>query len=325
MTRLPTAFTTAFNVEVPIMSAPMASIAGPRMVAAMAQAGGLGNLPIWTLPPDAARKLIRDTRSRTAQSFAVNVRADLVQTELIAAAADEGVQFFNLFWGACAPSMPAIRAAGGKLIATIGSADDAREALDAGAVALIAQGVEAGGHVFGTTPLAELVPAAVALAGSVPVVAAGGIVDAADMRAALALGAAAVVLGSALIVTREADAHPDYRRALLDARAGDTVLTQCFDGYWPAAPHRVLGNSTFQRWQQAGAPPAGQRPGEGDVILQLPGGIAVQRYSAATAIAGSKGEVEAAALYAGCGVGRIRDVTTVAELVQGLMAGVRAG
>lgn len=324
MANVPTIFTTAFNIEVPIVSAPMASIAGPRVVAAMAQAGGLGNLPIWTLRPDAARELIRDTRSRTAQPFAVNLRADLVQTELIALAAAEGVRLFNLFWGPVAPSMPAIRAAGGKLIASIGSADDAREALDAGAVALIAQGVEAGGHVFGSTPLAELVPAAVALAGPVPVIAAGGIVQASDLAAAFAMGAAGVMLGSALIVTREANAHPEYRRALLAAKAGDTVLTECFDGYWPAAPHRVLGNSTWRRWHAAGSPPAGARPGESDVILHLPGGIEVQRYSAATAIAGAKGDIEAAALYAGCGVGRIQDIASIGDLVAGLMAGVRA-
>ncbi len=317
---LSTAFTKRFDLSVPVIQAPMGGVAGPRLIAAAANAGALGNLPIWFFPADTARQVIRQTRALTAKPFAVNLRADLKQEELIALAAEEGVTLFNLFWGNPAPSMPAIRRAGGRLIATISDKDGAKAALDAGAEALIAQGVEAGGHVFGTTPLAELVPAVAELAGSVPVVAAGGIVEAQDMVRAFGWGAAGVVLGSCLIVTDDADAHPGYRKALLEAKAGDTVLSKCFDGFWPDAPHRTLKNSTYRMWSEAGFPKSGTRPGEGDIVVRGPGGAEIPRYHAATASAGTTGDCEAMALYAGTGVGRIREAKSASAFIRDIVA-----
>lgn len=324
-TTLATAFAKIFGLRLPVIQAPMATVAGPRMVAAVANAGGMGNLPLWSCPTDVAQHLIQQTRALTAKPFAVNLRADLVQEELITLAADEGVAFFNLFWGSPAASMAAIRRGKGQLIATIGNVDGAKEALDAGAAALIAQGVEAGGHVYGTTPLVELVPAVVQLAGDVPVVAAGAIVEATDIARAFELGASGVVLGSALLVTDEADVHPEYRQAMLDAKTGDTVLSTCFDGLWPDAPHRVLVNSTYRMWRDAGFPEIGSRPGEGDIVMHTPGGMPIERYSAATAVAGVSGEIEAAALYAGEGVGRIKHITSTDELLRHLFAETAAG
>lgn len=315
----PTRFTETFGVAVPAIQAPMAMIAGPRMVAAAANAGALGNLPVWFLPPEMARDLIRQTRALTAADFAVNIRADLAQTELIAMAAEEGITLFNLFWGELAASLSAVRDVGGRLIATVGDVDGAAAALDAGAAAIIAQGVEAGGHVYGTVSLAELVPAIVELAGDVPVVAAGGIVERDDVRRAFDLGASAVVLGTCLIVTDEADAHPDYRRALLDADPDDTVLSTCFDGLWPDAPHRVLRNSTYRMWSDAGCPAEGSRPGEGDVVAHGSFGTEIPRYSAAGASTGVTGDIEAMALYAGTGVGRITDARSVADVIRNVI------
>lgn len=322
--RLPDSFTRAFGLRVPVVQAPMGGVAGPRLVAAAANAGALGNLPIWFFPPEAAVRTIREVRALTDRPFAVNLRADLPQEELIAAAASEGITLFNLFWGDPGALMPAVRRAGGRLIATVGDADGARAALAAGAEALILQGMEAGGHVASTTPLHDLVREAVPLAGEVPVVAAGGMVAGEDIAAVFALGAAGVVLGTALIMTDEADAHPAYQQALLDARAGDTVLTECFDGAWPQAPHRVLKNSTWRAWEAAGSPAPGSRPGEGDVILRRADGYEIPRYHASTASAGTTGEFEAAALYAGTGVGRIRRAGSLASLVDELLAAALA-
>jgi NAD(P)H-dependent flavin oxidoreductase YrpB (nitropropane dioxygenase family) len=322
---LDTSFTRTFDLSVPIIQAPMASIAGAQMVAAAANAGAFGNLPIWFLPMEAGRDMIRQTRALTRKPFAVNLRADLNQTELISMAVDEGVLLFNLFWGDPAISMRTIRQAGGRLIATVSDPDTAKAALDAGAVALIAQGVEAGGHVFGTTRLQDLVPAIVELAGGVPVAAAGGIVEARDMIHAFNMRASAVVLGSCLIVTDEAEAHPGYRKALLDAKAGDTVLSKCFDGFWPNAPHRTLMNSTYRMWREADFPASGSRPGEGDIIMHAPGGMDIPRYHAAAPTKQMTGNYEAMALYTGVGVGRIADVRSTATLIRDMVAEASAG
>lgn len=120
---------------------------------------------------------------------------------------------------------------------------EARAAQDAGAQILIVQGVEAGGHVRGTRPLHELVPEVVAVT-TVPVLAAGGITDGADVATVLASGAQGAVLGTALIATPESFAHTYHKQRLVEASTGDTVLTEAFHINWPAGARvRVLASA----------------------------------------------------------------------------------
>src|SRR5690606_35303344 len=159
----------------------------------------------------------------------------------------------------------------------------------------------------------------------VPVAAAGGIVEAKDVIHAFNLGASAVVLGSCLIVTDEAEAHPGYRKAILDAKAGDTVLSKCFDGFRPDAPHRTLKNSTYRMWSEAGFPASGSRAGEGDIIMHADGGMGIPRYNAAAPTRQMTGDYEAMALYAGTGAGRIAEARSTAILIRELMEAASAG
>jgi NAD(P)H-dependent flavin oxidoreductase YrpB (nitropropane dioxygenase family) len=294
----------------------MGGAAGPRLVAAAADAGALAILPLWFATPAVATEIIDKTSTLTNKPFAVNLRADLRQDDLIAAALDAGILTFHLFWGDPASSMPAIRRAGARMIATVSDLETTKAALDAGADALIAQGVEAGGHVFGTMPLAELIPRVVEVAAGIPVAAAGGIVDGADVATVFELGATAGVLGTRLVATEESDAHPAYMQALLDAGDGDTVMSECFDGFWPNAPHRTLKNSTYRAWREAGFPSAGRRPGEGDILMRSPVGTDIPRYHAATPTNRMSGDCEAMALYAGKGVGRIRDIRPMRSVIE---------
>ena len=139
-----------------------------------------------------------------------------------------------------------------------------------------------------------------AAGGVVPLVAAGGIADPASARAALVAGAAAVAMGTRFVASDECDAHPRYKASLLEAEGRDTVLTELFDVGWPA-PHRVLRNSTYERWEADGRPPSGRRPGEGEEVA--PG---IPRYAVNMPLAGVEGDVEAMAMYAGQGVGASR-------------------
>ncbi len=133
------------------------------------------------------------------------------------------------------------------------------EAADGGADIVIAQGVEAGGHVQGTKSVFELVRDVRAVLG-LPIVAAGGIADHDSARAALAAGADAVASGTAFLAASEADVHPVYRNRLFGAVAADTVFTTVFDVGWPDAPHRVLQNRTYLDWVAAGEPAHHKRP-----------------------------------------------------------------
>src|SRR5204862_502814 len=119
-----------------------------------------------------------------------------------------------------------IHAAGGIALHTVGSAGEVPGALRAGIDVIVAQGVEAGGHVTGDTSTLALVPAVVDAAGGRPVIAAGGIADGRGLAAALALGAAGAWMGTRFVASMESAAHASYKQMLLNATAGDTVLTE---------------------------------------------------------------------------------------------------
>ena len=308
-------FITQFALDLPIVQGPMGGISGPRLVAAVAEAGALGILPIWHLDLQRARTAIAETFASTQRTFAVNLRADLRQLDHIACAFDAGVTDFHLFWGDPAALMSAIRRGRGRMIATVSDADTTKAALDSGALALIAQGGEAGGHVFGSAPLNALLEEVLGLAGDTPVIAAGGLTDSSDVVDVLDQGAAGALLGTRFVATPESDAHEVYHRALIAAQAADTVRTCCFDISWPNAPHRVLRNSTYRIWENAGMPAAGARPGEHESVATIAGRAEFPRYHAHPPTKAMTGDVEAMTLYAGTGVTKITSIRSAAEIV----------
>ena len=184
---------------------------------------------------------------------------------------------------------------------------------------VIAQGVEAGGHVRGTLPLTELVPAVVEVAdrAGVAVVAAGGIGTAADVRAALALGAHAVRIGTRFVATDESDAHERYVERLAAADADDTVLTEAFEVSWPNAPHRVLASCV--------AAAADAAPGPVAYVDEATGSTPLDRYGTRPPTRWTRGDIDAMAMYAGQGVGAVRGRVPVAALIAELMAELVGG
>jgi NAD(P)H-dependent flavin oxidoreductase YrpB (nitropropane dioxygenase family) len=165
-----------------------------------------------------------------------------------------------------------------------------------------------------------LVPA-VCDAVSVPVVAAGGIADGRGLAAALALGADGGWVGTRFLLAEEAPIHPDFRRLLLAAAETDTFhAPNLFHLGWEDAPHRALRNSTYSLWLDAGRPPVGSRPGEGEVVATRADGAPLLRYSSSLPLVGMGGEVEALSLYAGQSVGLVAEVRSAAAIVAELAA-----
>jgi NAD(P)H-dependent flavin oxidoreductase YrpB (nitropropane dioxygenase family) len=180
----------------------------------------------------------------------------------------------------------------------------------AGCDVVIAQGVEAGGHVRGTTPLLTLLDG-VLPAVSVPVIAAGGIATARGVAAVLAAGAHAARIGTRFLATPEADVHPDYQAALLAAT--DTVRTEAFSTMWPDAPHRVLPSCV-----------AAARRATGDIIGTVdPGGqpMPIPRLGPQAPTRATTGDIAAMPLYAGQGVATMTKVRPAAEVVAELVSG----
>jgi nitronate monooxygenase len=293
------------------MQAPVGPAATPELAAAVSAAGGIGSLGASWTEPAVLREQIRAVRRVTDRHFAVNLVLAFDQAERLELVCDEGVAIVSFSWGADAGMIGRAHATGATVLVQVGSVDEAQAAVAAGADVLVAQGVEAGGHVQGMTPTLDLVGR---LSGGAPVIAAGGIGDAGGARAAMAAGAAGVMMGTRFLVTPEADIHPEYANWLTGAAPSDTVLTTLFDGGWPHAAHRVLRNSTYDAWEQAGSPPPGQRPNEGEVVAEHDG-TPIARYAADEPRRGTTGAVEAMCLYAGMSIGAISGVEPAAEVV----------
>jgi nitronate monooxygenase len=199
---------------------------------------------------------------------------------------------------------------------TVGSAEEARRAVASGVDVVVAQGWEAGGHVWGKVATLPLVPAVVDAVTPVPVIAAGGIGDARGVAAVLALGAQAAWLGTRFLLAEEMPIHEDYRRRLIAAAETDPQwYPDLYDVGWPDSPHRALRNSTAKAWEAAGRPPDDQRPGKGDVIAHFASGEAIVRYEPAPPMVGTTGEIEALSMWAGQSVALARQPQSAADIV----------
>jgi nitronate monooxygenase len=274
----------------------------------------------WRTDVDGVRRQIRETRALTSRPFGVNFNLEFSQEERLEACLNEGVRVISFFWRDPAALVPRAKAAGAIVLHTVGSAADARRAVDCGVDIVVAQGWEAGGHVRGTVATMPLIPAVVDAVSPVPVVAAGGIADGRGLAAALALGAAGAWIGTRFLASQESIIHPRYRELLLKANENDTVFESLFDIRWPKAPHRVLRNKTVEAWEAAGRPPSGQRPGEGDVIATSRAIGPIVRYQSYTPGADAEGDIDALSLWAGQSVGLVSRVQTAGDIVREIAA-----
>ncbi len=313
-----TSFTRAFGLDAPVVAAPVAPT--PELVASVSNAGGLGLLPVTWLDVAAIRAAVRATRELTARPFGVNLVLDERRDEQLEAALAEGVAAVTFFWGDPEPYLERVHAAGALATLTVGSAEEARRAAAAGVDAVVAQGWEAGGHVWGQVATLPLVPAVKSAVAPLPVVAAGGVADGRGLAAVLALGADAAWIGTRFVASAEAPFVPEYKQRVLAATETEAMYTTLFDVGWPQAPHRVLPNSTVANWEAAGRPEPGARPGEGEVVATTPDGQTIARYDISEPTVGMTGELEALAHYAGQSAGLVHAVEPAATIVRGLVA-----
>ncbi len=320
MPKLTTPLCHMLGITAPILQAPVSS--SPDLTIAVSEAGGLGILPITWTETDALRQTLANVQARTSMPFAANIvipLMDKVRQANLDLALEAGVPVVSTFYGDPVPLIPRIHDAGALVMHTVGSAEEARRVVDQGIDIVVAQGIEAGGHVWGTVATMVLVPAVVDAVPTTPVVAAGGIADGRGLAAILTLGAQAAWIGTRLLLARESDAHPAWRERIVTAHETDTVLSEAFDGGWPDAPHRCLLNDTLEAWQAAGEPTPGKRPNEGEVIGHDGLGMAIERYSIENPNADTTGAVTSMALYAGQGAGLVRSEATAAEIMTNMV------
>lgn len=317
------------DLTAPVVQAPVGSATTPELVAAVSNAGGLGMLALTWTPAGSVRESIRATRALTDRPFGVNLVLEWAQEERVQACAEESVAAVSTFWGDPRPYVDRIHAGGALHLHTVGSAEEARRAVQAGVDVIVAQGWEAGGRVWGKVATLPLVPAVVDAVRPVPVIAAGGVADGRGLAAVLVLGADAAWVGTRFLLAQEANVHDEWRARIRDASETSTVYGTVFDGGWPDSPHRTLRNSTVEAWERAGRPAAPGRPGEGEVVARAPDGTCLYRYGAEIPVRRATGDVEALAHYAGQSAAIVQDVrpaaTIVDELVRGAAEALRSG
>lgn len=309
-------------LDAPIVQAGMGGgLSRHELAAAVSEAGGLGTIAVSGAA--AIRRELAAARRLTGRPLAVNLLLPFARRDWFEAAAEADVVV--TFWGKPRRHTP------GVWLHQCGSLVEARDAHAVGADAVIVQGVEAGGHVRGTTPALELFErVAAALPAGYPLLLAGGIASREDVSRALDAGAVAAVSGTRFLLSEESRAHPEYRRRLLAAE--HTLLTELFGAGWPA-PHRVIANAATEHW--LGHDRRGPRlnrllnrllaPSARYVPVGLQGRMALAQTPHSRLLTplgptddGPVNLLDAGALYAGETVARIDAVRPAAELVRAL-------
>lgn len=354
--RLRTPVCDLLGIEHPIMQSGMAPIGGPELAAAVSAAGGLGVLGAAHLAPDEVRRRIREVRRRTDRPFGVNlllheqlappVNADTFGDRMVVAIhavlnrmrstlglparsdrpptrpdhvpgaieviVEERVPVFSVGLGNPAREIvDSVHAYGGRVVAMVTTPDAARAVATNGVDVVVAQGSEAGGHrsdwrkpqtvqhnAIGTMSLVPDVVRAV----NVPVLAAGGITNGGGVIAALALGAQGVLVGTRFIATQESLARAFYKDALLSAGSNDTVVTDAYTGLYA----RLLRNSYIEQYDASGAP-------------TLPAYVQLGANNDILAHALERADLDYYPLWAGQGVGMVKDIRPAADVVHQLV------
>lgn len=299
------------SIEYPIIQGGLAYLALADLCAAVSEAGGLGQITAATLgDPEQLRSEIRKVKAHTQKPFGVNFAMGYRTLEAyIDVALEEGVRIVTITGGNPEPYMKYIdaRVPGVKKVILVAGVRAAQKAEALGADAVIAVGYDGGGHLgrddVGTMALVPRVVDAV----KIPVVASGGIVDGRGLMAALALGAEGIEMGTRFVAVQECPAHETYKRLLLETRENETIIMERSVG----RPARVLKTGGAERVLEAEA-----RGASLEELLPLISG----QVNAKAAV---EGNMEEGFVYAGQGVGLIRDIPTVAELFDRILAEAR--
>jgi nitronate monooxygenase len=311
---LTTRFTEMIGCSVPIQEAPVA--AWPRLAIAVANAGALGMVQLSGYAPRQIATLLDGMRAQTSGVFGVNFLpfADSESApECVAAAAARSKVIDFFYFDPDRALVEVVHSAGALASWQVGSREEALAAVDAGCDFIIAQGIEAGGHVRGRIGLLALLGEVLETV-SVPVLAAGGIGTARAFAAVLAAGTAGARMGTRFVAAEESDAHPEYVRALIAAQAKDTIYTDVFDVGWPDAPHRVL-RACVEAAQAFQGDIVGER--HTDTGERIP----IRRFQPLPISKAVTGAIAAMPHWAGESVDAVKRVQSAAEIINEVAGG----
>jgi len=299
-----TALTKAFELDYPIVLAPMGGASGGRLAAAVSNAGGLGLVGGGYGDREWLARELALVDDAATRAWGVGLITWSIRPGILELALSHRPRALMLSFGDPRPHASAIKAAGCTLVCQVQGVAEARLAQEAGADFIVAQGTEAGGH-GGSRSTFPLVPAIVDLVAPTPVLAAGGIMDGRGVAAALMLGAHGALMGTRFLASDEALGRDAAKRRLVEASGGDTARTRVFDvvrGYgWPEGyTGRALSNRFMARFD-----------GREDVLVAT-----LDRERDAYFAAVERDDFDTALVWAGEGIDLVKSVEPAAKLVR---------
>ena len=325
MTDLTTPTCELLGITRPIVQAPVTVL--PDVIAGVSNAGGLGILQATWLGHDAARESLAAIQSRTNRAFGANFVISLMgktehaNLDTVLAA---GVPVISTFWGDPAPLIPRIHDAGALALHTVGSAEEARRVVDAGVDVVVAQGVEAGGHVWGQVSTLVLVPAVVDAVPDAHVIAAGGIADGRGLAAALALGAGRCLGGYPVCYVRRKQTASRPSRGCWRPRRPTRSIRLCSTS---GGPTRRTGPWSTTR-STCGSRPIARRRASVPMRARPSATMRPAHRSCATAwkipTAPRPAMSHSMCMYAGQGIGLVNDEKPVADIMDEMMGDAAA-
>ena len=313
---LRTRFTDLVGCTVPIQQSPMGSFARPRLAAAVSAAGGLGMVVVTGEQQERIAKRLDEALEMSPGPIGANfflLFCDPDTLPACVATAASRAHVIDFFYDDPDPGLVSIVHEHGALASwQVGSVEEARAAEAAGCDFIVAQGVEAGGHVRGQISLLPLLSEVLDTV-SIPVLAAGGIGTGRAVAAALAAGADGVRVGTRFVAADEADAHPRYVDALIASRAADTHFSDTFTLGYSGAPHRVLRASA-----EAARAYQGEIVGE-TYNPETNATEQIRHLEKMTATRHATGAIEAMPHWAGESVSGVQHRQPAAEIIDELM------
>ena len=308
-----TGFTDLVGCTAPIQLAGMGPVCSDELCAAVSEAGGLGMITVASTTPEELARRLDHIRSLTSKPIGANFLIPIVDPECLRLAA-RSARVIDFFWGDPDRQVVEIAHEGGALASwQVGSAAEAVAAETAGCDFIIAQGIEAGGHIRGTLGLLPLLSHVLDTV-RVPVLAAGGVGSHRALAAVLAAGASGARCGTRFVAAQESGAHPIYMEALIRARAEDSVRTTLYEVGCPLCPstHGML-RSAIEAAQSLPGNVAGEMERGGQRIL-------IARFQGVpTPVKAMSGHVEAMCCYAGQSVGAVRAIEPAAAILADLV------
>jgi enoyl-[acyl-carrier protein] reductase II len=293
------------NIRYPIIQGGMGNISNAQLTSAISEAGGLGTIGAGTMSPEEVEQIIIETKKRTNKPFAVNIALKVTPhlEEMIALVIKHGIPVVSLSAGNPAPFIPKFHEHGIKVISVTAAVKQAKKAEEAGADIIVAEGYEAAGinsnlEITTMTLVPQIVKAV-----NVPVIAAGGIGDGRGLLAAFALGAQGVQMGTRFIATKEAPFHEKYKRGIIEATEGETVIV----GRSVGRVRRIMKTPYAEK-----------------LLEYEKNGVSLEIFNELTSetqhkIGALSGNFEEGFVNAGQIAGLINDLPSVSELLEGMM------